>query len=49
MSAFFTDMFSSNIIEILSVQKQTLSPLFLPNISYPSPTQNFYFEKGKNI
>ena len=30
-------------------KKRTLSLLFLSNISYPSPTKNFYFEKGKNI
>ena len=30
-------------------KKRTLFLLFLPNISYPSPTQNFYFEKGKKF
>ena len=38
----------SYIIGILSI-KGTLSILFLPNISYPSPNRAFSFEKGKNI
>ena len=28
-------------------KKRTLSLLFPSNVSYPSPTKNFYFEKGK--
>ena len=30
-------------------KKRTLSLLFLPNISCPSPTQNIYFEKEKTF